>query len=501
MSEINIENAIQNESDIFKSIYEKHADFAKAVAASQKIRDLTTSSARSESVSFSTISKDQLLTYLKSPTSNEKNIRNASISMYNTSTHYRRLIDHYAGMPLWAYTISSIAFDDANVDEKSYRKQYLSAAAIIERMNLKHELHKALKTALREGIFYGAAWISKDSFFIQRINPDICQLSSIEDGTWMYAVDMSQIKEADLIKYPPEFTSMYNEYVSDGLKYKEVPSTISFCLKADETTIAYSLPPWASSMSLLLDIENYKELQATESEIANYKLMHMKVPTNDEGSPLFPFNIAKQYYDHLCKELPPFVGASMAPMELQDYDFQNSGGLNSVDVVSRAENQFWSDTGSSPLLFGSAVNNTAGALKISVMADEELVFNWMNQCERLINRILKQQNGKVKFKISFLPVTIYSQERMAKLFKEASTLGIPLKSAYASTLGLNPIDIRSSDYIERNILKMDELVPLSSSYNTSASDVGAETGRPAETDDNLGEAGEKTKAADSNENR
>lgn len=148
--------------------------------------------------------------------------------MYNTSTHYRRLIDHYAGMPLWAYTISSIAFDDASVDEKSYRKQYLSAAAIIERMNLKHELHKALKTALREGIFYGAAWISKDSFFIQRINPDICQLSSIEDGTWMYAVDMSQIKEADLIKYPPEFTSMYNEYVSDGLKYKEVPSTISF---------------------------------------------------------------------------------------------------------------------------------------------------------------------------------------------------------------------------------------------------------------------------------
>lgn len=466
--------------------YEVALSFANAQI--QRLRDAnSTSSTSGEVTSFSTINKTQLLNYLRAPKSNEKAIRNASIMMYHGSSHYKRLILYYALMPTWSYIIRPTGFDIDKIKDKTFKASYYKAAMKIDTMNLKHEMQKALTIGLREGVFYGAIWESNDSFFIQRINPDICQLTSIMDGTWLYSVDMSKIKEKDLVQYPSEFTTMFNTYMSTGQKWQEVPSKITFCFKADETTISHSLPPWSSSMPLILDIEGYKALQETAGEISNYKLLNMEIPLDSNNAPKFSFELAKQYYDLMCSVLPPFVGAVMSPMKVTDFNFDNSGSLRETDIVSRAERQFWQNSGSSSLIFGDAANTTAGALKLSIKADEELVFGWVNQCERIINRLLKTISGTQKFKITFLPVTTFNLSEMVDLYKNAASLGIPTKSAYASTLGINTIDIPGVDYIEREVLDMDELVPLVSSYNSGASD--NDGGRPKIEDGELTESG------------
>ena len=121
----------------------------------------------------------------------------------------------------------------------------------------------------------------------------------------------------------------------------------------------------------------------------------------------------------------------------------------------------------------------------------------MNQCERLINRILKSMSGKIKFKINILPVTIYNRADMIKLYKDASTFGIPVKSSYAAALGINGGDVPGMNDVELGVLHMDELVPLSSSYNTSSDDVG----RPSneETGEPLTDEGEASKEGDKND--
>lgn len=481
MVDLNVDEPISNENDRYDLLR-----FAKL--ASQRLADLN-SNINTKSVSFTDTTKEDILKYLKSPKTNEKRIRNVSISMFNSSSHYRRLICYYALMPTWSYTLSPLGFNGPPKNPEAFSKAYYKAASAVETMNLKHEMQKVLITGLREGVFYGAVWSSNTAFFIQPINPDYCALSSIEDGTWMYSVDMSKIKELELDNYPPAFRTMWNTYQSTGDKWQEVPSDTSFCFKADETTALYSLPPWSASMSLLLDIENYKALQETASEISNYKLLHLEIPVDNENTPKMTFDQASKYYDLLASNLPPFVGASMAPMKLTDYNFDNSGGLRDVDIVARSERQFWTDSGNSSLLFGDAANNTAGALKLSIRADEELVFGWVNQCERLINRILKNMSGAQKFKITFLPTTIYNIGEMVDYYKNASTLGIPVKSAYASVLGVNTTDVIGMDYIERNILGMDELSPLSSSYNTSSD----EGGRPTMDEEDLSESGTATR--------
>lgn len=463
-------------------------DLALKFASAQirKLRNANKSDISTETTSFSSTTKEDLLTYLKSPKSNEKQIRNVSIAMYHSSTHYKRLILYYALMPTWAYVLKPYSYDITKDPTKQFKNLYEKAASKVESMNLKHEMQKALIVGLREGIFYGAVWESSsgDTFHIQKINPDWCQLTSIIDGTWIYSVNMSRIKESDLYKYPTAFTSMYNTYKETGEKWQEVPSKICFCFKADETTIEYSLPPWASTMPSILDVENYKSLQETASEIANYKLLSMRIPLDSNNAPKFNFELASQYYSLLCSELPPFVGAVMSPMEITDFNFNTDGNLATTDVVSRAERQFWQDSGSSSLLFGDAANTTAGALKLSIKADEELVFNWVNQLERVVNRILKSIPGTQKFKITFLPTTTFNLNEMIGYYKDASALGIPVKSAYASTLGVSTIDIPGLDFIERELLDMDNLVPLNSSYNTSS-----ETGRPLSDEEDITESG------------
>ena len=489
---IDIENMNDDELYNFKVALEY------ASAQIRRLRDLNRNETSIEVSSFSDTEKKKLLEYLKSPKRNEKNIRNISIAMYNSSTHYKRLILYYALMPIWSYILEPLNFNVTTKKPKSITSGYQKAAEKVQMMNLKHEMQKAMIIGLREGIFYGAIWesTSGNSFTIQKINPDWCQLSSIEDGTWIYAVDMSRIKEEELYRYPKEFEGMWRKYKNGEGKWQEVPSKICFCFKADETCIEYSLPPWASTMPLILDVENYKGLQETASEIANYKLLSMRIPLDEHNAPKFNFDLAVKYYDMLTAELPPFVGAVMSPMDIEDFNFNKDGSLNNTDIVSRAERQFWQDSGSSSLLFGDAANTTAGALKLSIKADEEIVFSWMNQLERIVNRILKTISGTQKFKISFLPTTNFNVGEMIGYYKDAASLGIPVKSAYSSVLGVSATEIPGMDYVEREILGMDDLMPLTSGYNTA--NLGDEGGRPQKDEVDLTDSGTRMREDNNN---
>lgn len=477
--------------DIRKASYEYAWQFAQL--QKQMLRNLVTD--KSASVTYTKYTKEDLLSYMQSPKSNEKNIRNASVYMFDASSQYRRLILYYAQMMLWAYTIAPLNYDP-DTSTETVRKSYFKAVKLIENMNLKHEYQKASVVALREGVLYGVQWSGTNSFFIQRINPDICKLSSIEDGSWMYAVDFSKIKENELELYPPEFTTLFNTYRSTGQKWHEIPSSISFCLKADETTHLYSLPPWASTLPMLYDIETFKSLQETASEISNYKVIGLEIPMDEDGTPKIDFDLAKKYYDQMVSVLPPYVGAFMMPMKIEALTFEKSGGLNDVDTVSRSEEQFWREGGTSPLLFGSADNDTAGALKLSITADEGIILGLATQCERLTNRMLKNLSGTQKYKISILPVTRYNYADWISYYKDAAAMGLPVKSAWCATLGLTPGDVLGMNYVEMELLKMGELSPMLSSYTQSSS-----AGRPPAADGDLTPAGEQTRGDDTNANR
>lgn len=471
------------------------AAFAKM--AKQPLKDLSKNT--SSSLSFKKFSKEKIIEYLQSPQRNEKNIRDASIYMANNSSHYRRLISYYALMPVWAYIITPSKFDDSKNKAEAYKKQYMKVSQTLENMQLKHEFQKIATVAFREDVFYGVCWETTDSFFIQKIDADWCELSSIEDGVYNFAVDMSKIKEEDLTLYPPEFTTMYNEYKRDGLKRKEVPSKISACFKVNED-LPYPLPIFSGTMVSLHDIEDYKALVKQRTEVGNYKLINMQLPMDKEGNLQMLWDDALKYYKILLEVVPDGVGLGMSPTKLDSLTFDKSGGLADTDEVYKSEEQFWSASGTSPLLFGSGNKNSSSALKLSIKSDEELVFGFMEQCQRWLNRRLKLISGSAKFKVTILPVTVYNREEMAKFYKEASSLGLPMKSAYCAAIGLQSTDIAAMCSLENDVLDIpNKFIPLSSSYTQSADG----SGRPTNESNGKGleDTGQQTADTGQNENR
>lgn len=459
---------------------------------------LTDQSTR-DTATYTRFTKEQILQYIQNPTTNEKNIRDASIYMWDASSQYRRLIQYYAGLLKWDYIVVPGEFDKTKVKEGNFKKQYLRVQNKLDIMNLDHELLKATEIVLKEGVLFGAIWENNTSFFVQRINPNICSLTSIEDGTWRYAVDMSKIPEKKLPLYPPAFKRMWQRYQDGDNKWQEVPLDITFCLKADETTTSYSIPPWASTLPMLYDIETYKALQETATKIANYKILGMEIPLNDDGTPKVDWDLADDYYRQLCGVLPPYVGAFIAPMKAQSYTFDKSSGVSDVDTVSRAEEQYWFNTGTSALLHGSTISNTAGALKLSIKADEEIMLEYMSQVERLINRIVSNISGTVKFSVRFLRNTIFNQDDKIARYKEAATLGAPgAKSAYVASLGITQSSIPGMEYLESVMYDMEDWDPLMSGYNIGNEDEG---GRPASADEDLDDAGVETRENGTNDNR
>ena len=481
---------------------EKMYDAFDLMKYASKIRQLVDlkDTRDSGTASYSSFTKDDILTYLRSPANqnNEKRLRKASIQMFTGNMQYWRLVMHYAMMPAWIYSIVPRPFntDGPAVNKEAVNKQLIKVSEHVSKMSIEHEMRKAMQTVFTEGVLYGVVWQNADTWYIQKIDADYCKLSSIADGTYLFAVDMSKIKDTDLMFYPEEFRTMYNAYQSTGVKWQEVPERITFCLKANEH-LSYNVPPFAAALPAIYDLEAYKDLARVATELNNYKLVAMEVPTDNEGKLTLGWDRIMEFYTHLANALPPEVGAAAVPMKLNAIDFERSGVARDTDETESATRHFWYTSGTSPLLFGDAANTSSSALSLSIKAGEGIVLSIVKQCERVLNRHMKYISGNPKFKLVIHPVTSYNYEAWVKYLKDAGTLGLPVKLAYNSISGVEPGVVSSMTFVENDVLKLvDKFKPLTSSYMQSG-----ETGRPEATDDEIGDAGEQTRETGGNENK
>lgn len=454
----------------------------------------------SKNLSYSIYTKSNIISWLQNPKNNEKNIRNASNYLYISSMHYQRLIKYYAGLLQWAYVISPLNFDKSKIkNSDTFKKQYLKVAHDLELMNIPQTFQNIVTITLREGAYYGVRRSDKNSTFIQQIDPDICKITYISDGVFFYAVDMSQLKEADLEFYPPEFTDMYKEYIRTQVKWQDVPWDISICMKADETTMLYSIPPFAATLPSLYTIANAESLQETSDELDNYKMLSAEIPIDEDGQPKIGWALAESYYTNICNAVGENVGVAMTPFKLSELTFEKSGALADVDTLNRSISNYWTTAGTSGLLHGVS-NNTSGVTKLAIKNDESFIFTLLKQAERVINRYLKANfTGTVKFKITFLPVTIFNREEYIKMYKESVPFGIG-KSHYLAVLGIPQYDVEGLSYLEDDILNLDShLTPLLNSHNASSDELNP--GRPQSEDSDLTDSGEATRDDDTNSNR
>lgn len=464
----------------------------------------------SESVLYRKYKKEEILKFLENPQKHEKEIRELSNYLYIVSSHYRRLIDYFPSILLYHYTVIPTEIPE-KVNIKEYKRIYLSLIKECEKYNLKHEAMKAMKIAIRDGVFYGLCYESNDSFYIKPVQAKYANICGIEDGTYTFEFDLNYFNSNKnlLEMYGVEFVNAYDRY--KGNKEKNIPADKSkrwyepkngICLKCDESDPYYSLPLFTGLLTSIFDIEDMKMLQKAKAENDNYKALGLHLET-EEGIPTMDFELAQKYYNQIVDNIGnDGIGVFLSPFSVDDFSFASNSASDKNNVIE-AEEEFYMSSGVNALLFGSTKANSSSSMLLSVKPDEQVAYSILLQFQRYFNKKIKKKNLEYGFKIEFIPQSIFNNTEYVDRYAKASQYGVCSKLSYAASLGYSPSDVEGLTFLEEDVLSLGKerwLSPLVSS-NTQSS-VG-EGGRPTaeESGKQIGDAGEQTRNIDANDNR
>lgn len=432
---------------------------------------------------ISKFDKDKVSMYLQNPVKYEKQLRQLSNYLYNTSSEYRRIIWYIALMPTYAWKLDPLCLHSGKVDMDRYRKSYFKQLEQIEKMNLRHEMQKAMKVAFRNDVFYGYEYESKDSYFIRHMNPDYCQISSFEEAVYRYKFDFSYFDQSgiDISNEPEEFQNKYQQYKDTKIRWIELDIDKAVCFKVNEDIDEY-IPPFSGMFEAIFDLDDYKKLKKNKTETDNFLLLSQKIPMDEKNPELNKFLIdidTAQVFDAGLQSVTPLgIGVITSPMPIEAIKLEQSKNQN--DTVSEAQRELFSSAGVSQFIFNSDKNTSIGLSK-SIISDEEISFAMLRQIETWVNRKIRKIAGQYKHNFKILDISRYNESEKQTALKESAQASLPTKIEYAASHGLSPLDFYNNAILENVVLGINEmLVPLASSHTQS------DGGRP--------QAGESKKA-------
>ena len=459
--------------------------------------------------------RDAITSYLSSPQDYEKQLRELSRYLENTSFMYKRIVNYLPSIGIDCPIIVPAQVDKFETKRENIAKNYHKAVAYLDMLSISHEFVKVKRTCFREDVFYGIEYEDEknNSYYIKQLNPDYCRISSVEDSCYNFEFDFSFFDNDDdeetlLNTYetivPSFFRSGYTKYKSDSSLYQwqEVPSDKSICIKLQED-LPYCYPYYVSAALDVVDIQDYKNLEKVSTEQNNYRLLAFEIPRMS-GKSEKPDNFevkastALQFYNMARQSIDDSIGTFVTPLPVKDISFRDAN--NNKNKVKDAVQNFYDTIGVTDMLFNGGDNSTS--TKYSIKTDEAILFQLNRSLERWLNRKFKRRfNGM--FKIKLLDVTGYNKEEVISQLTNAATLGLPTKMQMAAVVGQSsPLEISGLTFLENDILELhNNWIPLNSSYTQSGDGEVTDDkgGRPEVADEDLSVTGESTRENDGNE--
>ena len=446
---------------------------------------------------FSLYSKDDITTYLSNPYTYEKQLRGAVTYIYGASSHFRRLIQYFAGLTDLSYIVSPYKIDPKSVNGKTLGRNYRKVLNTLSSMDIKTQFPKILTVCLREDTFYGTLWVTNDKITVQQLPSDYCSISTIEGNVANVTFDFSYFDSRGglLNFYPKEFSTKYAIYQKKRTnRWIELDSPTSFAIKCNNDILDYAIPPFAGILREIYEIEDYKQLKVTKTSLENYAMIVMSLGIDNEGNWQIDLDRAKEFWRNLDAVLPDEIGSILTPMPVTKIGFEKANTA-SADTVSEAEQHMFSAAGVSSLLFNNE-KASANALSLSIKADQAITYGIVKSIEDMVNRFIQSQGYGKNFKVNFLDVSPFNRKEVGDMYLKAAQYGLPTVTMYAASQGLGQAELDSMNFLENDILEIKKLfIPLQSSSTQSgsasaeskgATDVG---GAPPKEDDQLSESG------------
>lgn len=458
--------------------------------------------------SIQTINKDELKSWIKNISSNEKNLRRVARYLYYRSNVFFRIVNWYADM--WDLNCRKVVPEYSLTkpnDETKFLKSYNDTLDILENMNLQGNMTEALINVYIEDVYYAITYYSEEGMFFYPIDPDECMIDSrYSTGDFGFAIDMSRWNNAkrkkliEWIGHPLD--TMLEEHLRTKQKYIHVPDEYAFVLKFRTDRRDVAIPPFLPLFLQLASLEDLIDIQADADALSIYKLIYlpMTVHNSSKDSDDFEYtpDLQHKYFNQMLSQglIPEGVSAAMVPAEeLKVIDFSKTIDSD-TNSVEKSSTQILQTAGGGAVLNANGITSTAAFLAWLKSETEFALSSLMPQINGFANRFLSYKLSNPAH-VEHFEVSVYTKDDFAKALLESAQYSFPNRLAYNTCLGIREKETMAMDFLENTILKLPEIMvhPLQSSYTQSAD--SGEVGQGAPTKD----AGELTPEGDRSRNK
>ena len=217
---------------------------------------------------------------LRHPKTGWRVLLSVSDELMRISPHYYRMNKMYSNSALFCWGIDLYDVREGAKPD-SIKKSYISLAAKLESMNLRHEFTKIVNFLPYQDIYCGLVFENQHDFFIQQVDYRICKLFETQDGIYNYVIDLSEIKPTNLHAYPKYVQQAYVDFNDDKIpNWYKPPADKQICLKLN-TQWVYPYPLLIGLVKDILDLDIYKKLKLQSARTDNYKAIMVKVPIDE----------------------------------------------------------------------------------------------------------------------------------------------------------------------------------------------------------------------------
>ena len=422
--------------------------------------------------SFYLYTKDEVVSFLKNPYRYEKQLRRAVTYLYGASSHFRRLVQYFVSLSDLSYIVSPYKIDTSTAKVSSVRRNYRKVLNLLSSMDIKKQFANIITVCVREDTFFGTMWETADSIIIQQLPPEYCATTVIEDNVLNVTFDFSYFtsNQQMLALYPDEFRTKYEIYKKDAnLRWQELAAPNSFAIKANSDILNYSIPPFAGILREIYDIEDYKSLKLTKTELENYAMLVMTLGIDDNGNWQMDLNKAKEFWKNLDDVLPEEIGSVLTPMPINKISFEKTHA-GEADTIAEAEQNLFTAAGVSSLLFNNE-KASSNALLLSIKADQAITYGIVKSLEAMLNRFVHRHSFGKNFKVTFLDCSPFNRKEVGDAYLKACQYGLPYISYYAASQGMSQDEVDCMNFLEDDVLGYkSRFKPLQSSATQSSSD-------------------------------
>lgn len=431
-----------------------------------------------------------------------------SESLMRISPHYYRLNNFYSNMAVFNWGIDLYDVKPTAKSE-TINKVFDTLSSRLEKMQLKHEFGKIMKTLPYKDIFCGLVVEDSISFYIQEIHHKHYVLYEIADGLYSFAINLSTINPIQLDAYPDYVRKAYIDYTENKCgMYFVPPYDKQICIKLNSQWV-HPYPLLINLVDDILNLDTYKKLKLQSARTDNYKAIMIKVPIDEDtvDKPLLTPATLATFAELNRESMTDDIGIlHTLGSDGTVVSFKDSNNI--TNYVEDALDDIYNASGISKELFNGSSSGTA--VTFSIENDSAIIYRVYDQFERWVNRWIKVNKiNKSNFKFSFylLQMTIFNKKDTRDMFKDACTQGLTTLDRWYVSMGMTPSKIKGSYILHKDIYNFEEhLIQLSSSYNssnTSGSSSSSDGGRPKNADkgEPLDKSGQQTEDNDSNSKR